>query len=138
MIGNTAETSEREPKDTLSFVLPTRVRAYAWGEKYVCELLSLTLPALLSPGNLPYVAGAVPCEVVILTEQRLFRRFLADATVVRMQEFCPVRLFALDDLVSAPDKYGIALTHVLHRGFADLGPSGRHRWLMFLNADFIL
>src|SRR5262249_36146047 len=49
-----------------------------------------------------------------------------------------VRLFALDDLVTAPDKYGIALTHVLHRGFADLGSSVVDSWLVFLNADFIL
>src|SRR5262249_13142278 len=86
----------------------------------------------------PHVAGAVPCEVIILTQQRFFARFLADATVVRLQEFCAVRLFALDDLVTAPDKYGIALTHVLHRGFADLGSSVVDSWLVFLNADFIL
>src|SRR5438067_190143 len=138
MVEKTADHSATELSNELPLVLPTRVIAYAWGDKYVSELLSLTLPALLAPGNLPYVAGAVPCEVVILTQQRFFARFLSDATVVRMQEFCPVRLFALDDLVSAPDKYGIALTHVLHRGFADLGPAVTDSWLMFLNADFIL
>ena len=99
MVEKTADHSATELSNELPLVLPTRVIAYAWGDKYVSELLSLTLPALLAPGNLPYVAGAVPCEVVILTQQRFFARFLSDATVVRMQEFCPVRLFALDDLV---------------------------------------
>jgi len=31
---------------------PTRIITYAWGERYVRELLSLTVPALLAPGNL--------------------------------------------------------------------------------------
>jgi hypothetical protein len=138
MIGTTAEASETQLENRLPLVLPTRVITYAWGEKYVGELLSLTLPALLAPGNLPHVAATVPCEVVILTQQRFFTRFLADAAVVRMQEYCRVRLLALDDLISDPDKYGMALTHILHRGFADLGPAVTDRWLMFLNADFIL
>src|ERR1700746_3867148 len=120
MAEETAEHSAIGFSNELPLTLPTRVIAYAWGEKYVSELLSLTLPALLAPGNLPHVAGTVPCEVIILTQQRFFARFLADATVVRIQEFCAVRLFALDDLVTAPERYGIALTHVLHRGFADL------------------
>jgi hypothetical protein len=55
-----------------------------------------------------------------------------------MQEYCRVRLLALDDLISDPDKYGMALTHILHRGFADLGRAVTDSWLIFLNADFIL
>jgi len=63
MIGTTAEASETQLENRLPLVLPTRVITYAWGEKYVGELLSLTLPALLAPGNLPHVAATVPCEV---------------------------------------------------------------------------
>lgn len=131
-----ATTERSEPK--LPLTLPTRIIAYAWGEKYIGELLSITVPALLAPGNLPYVAGQVPCELVILSEEASFPRFRADPAIVRIAEFCPVRLVALDDLIPAPDKYGIALTHVLHRGFSDLGPAMTDTWLMFLNADFVL
>src|ERR1043166_3835888 len=35
-------------------VCPVRVVTYAWGEAYVDTLLSITLPAVLAPGNLPY------------------------------------------------------------------------------------
>jgi hypothetical protein len=118
--------------------LPTRIITYAWGQKYLDKLLSLTLPALLAPGNLPYVAEKVPCKVVILTEEKFFDRLRADLAVVRMQELCPLQMVALDDLISHPDKYGMALTYALHRGFADLGPAVTDGWLMFLNADFIL
>jgi len=122
----------------LPSVLPTRIITYAWGEKYIGELLTMTLPALLAPGNLPYVASVVPCELIILAEEAFFPRFLGDPTVARIRELCRVRLVGLDDLIPSPEKYGIALTHVLHRGFSDLGPSVTDNWLLFLNADFIL
>jgi hypothetical protein len=129
---------EVRPYGSLPSVRPTRIIVYAWGEKYIGELLSLTLPALLAPGNLPYVAATVPCEVVILTEEAAFPRFLGDHGVRKIQELCPVRLTGLDDLIPSPDKYGMALTYVLHRGFSDLGPSVTDTWLLFLNADFII
>jgi hypothetical protein len=117
---------------------PTRIITYAWGENYLHELLSLTLPALLAPGNLPSVAVLVPCELIILTEERFFATVNSDRSIVEAKQFCPVRLIGLDDLIALKDKYGMALTHALHRGFSDLGQSMTETWQIFLNADFIL
>src|SRR5262249_49890810 len=117
---------------------PTRIITYAWGEKYFDELVSLTLPALLAPGNLPSVATSVPCELVVLTEERFLATVNAHTSILRAKEFCPLRLIGLDDLITVKDKYGMALTHALHRGFSDLGPSMTDSWQIFLNADFIL
>jgi hypothetical protein len=117
---------------------PTRIITYAWGETYLRELLTLTLPALLAPGNLPSVAASVPCELVILTEERFFATVNSHASILRAKEFCPLRLIGLDDLITVKDKYGMALTYALHRGFRDLGPAMTDSWQMFLNADFIL
>jgi hypothetical protein len=122
----------------IAATLPTRIISYAWGEKYVGELLSLALPAALAPGNLPYVARVAPCEMVLLTQEKYFSTFNNDPAVARIRALCPVKLIALDDLIVAPDKYGMALTYALHRGFADLGPAVTDRWLIFFNADFIL
>lgn len=138
MLRDKAASGSARADSNLPCMLPTRIISYAWGEEYIDELLSLTLPALLAPGNLPYVASTVPCELVILTEEAAFPRFLRDSTVRKIQDLCPVRLIGLDDLIPAPDKYGMALTYVLHRGFADLGPSVTDTWLLFLNADFII
>jgi len=118
--------------------LPTRVITYAWGEHYLDILLSLTIPALLAPGNLPYVAASTSCELVILTEERFFAAVAAHASVMRAKQLCLVRLIALDDLISRKDAYGMALTHALHRGFSDLGPAMTDSWHLFLNADFVL
>jgi Macrocin-O-methyltransferase (TylF) len=117
---------------------PTRVITYAWGEKYVDTLLSLTIPALLAPGNLPYVASEVPCELVILTQKSFFSKFNCHPTIARVRNICRVRFFRLDDLIVAKDKYGMTLTYALHRGFSDLGPAMTEHWQIFLNADFIL
>ena len=138
MLEKATVSTAGELEGKFPFGRPTRIITYAWGEKYIGELLSMTLPALLAPGNLPYVASVVPCELVILTQETFLARFLADPTVGKIKELCQVRLVELDDFIPSPDKYGIALTHVLHRGFSDLGPSMTDAWLIFLNADFIL
>jgi Macrocin-O-methyltransferase (TylF) len=117
---------------------PTRVITYAWGENYVDTLLTLTLPALLAPGNLPYVASEVPCELVIVTERRFFSEFHNHPTIARIRKVCPIRFVRLDDLIVSKDKYGMTLTYALHRAFSDLGPSMTEHWQIFLNADFIL
>ena len=126
------------PHDVLPLRLPCRIFTYAWGAKYIDELLSLTLPALLAPGNLPYVASMLECDVVILSEEGAFPKILSDPAVRRIRDLCPLRLIGLDDLIPAPDKYGMALTYVLHRGLSDLGPAMTDHWFLFLNADFIL
>jgi hypothetical protein len=131
MSGNSAVTAARDR-------LPTRVIGYAWGDSYVDELLNLAMPALLAPGNLPAIAAQVPCELVLVSEERLFAEIAGHPTVKEAQKLCPVRLVGLDDLITRSDKYGMALTYALHRAFADLGPAMTDAWLIFFNADFIL
>ena len=123
---------------TQKVILPTRIITYAWGEKYVQDLLTYAIPALLAPGNLPYVASQVPCELVILSEQHLFDMITSHNVIKQIQTLCKLRLVSLDDLVTSPDSYGMALTYALHRGFADLGPDVTNHWQIFLNADFIM
>ena len=118
--------------------LPTRIITYAWGERYVDELVSLTLPATLAPGNLPYIASVCPCVFIILTQEIFFEKIMGSPVVSRIRELCPVRLIGIDDLIATPDKYGMTLTYALHRGFCDLGPAMTDHWLIFINADFIL
>jgi len=52
--------------ETARLILPV------WGEAYLAEVLSITLPAVLAPGNLPALSGMFDVEVVIVTESRLF------------------------------------------------------------------
>lgn len=117
---------------------PIRIVSYAWGEKYIDEFLSVTLPALMAPGNLPWVAAEYPCELVLLTEERFFERVLEKRAIRELREICGLRLMGLDDLLVSRDRYGVAVTYSLHRSFADLGSAMTNAWLVFLNADFVL
>lgn len=123
---------------TPSAVRPARLIAYAWGERYLDDLLSIALPAALATGNLPYVAARVPCEVVLLTEEKFNSRVDRHPTVQRIRRLCPLHVVGLDDLVHASDKYGMTLTYALHRGLSDLGSAVTESYLFFINADFIV
>src|ERR1700752_1591870 len=109
MLRQEAVSRRTQPDTALPSIRPTRIITYAWGEKYINELLSMTLPALLAPGNLPYVASVVPCELVILTQQASFSRILGDVTVRKIRDLCGVRLVEIDDLIPSPDQYGMAI-----------------------------
>ena len=117
---------------------PTRIITYGWGDRYVDFLLTFTLPALLAPGNLPYVASEVPCELVILTQRRFFPMFNRHPSIRTNRKTLSRSPCPLDDLIVSKDKYGMTLTYALHRAFSDLGPAMTDHWQIFLNADFIL
>jgi hypothetical protein len=121
-----------------SSVRPTRLIAYAWGDKYVEELLSLTLPAALAPHNLPSVAALAPTEVVLLIQEQHYDRVAEHPTTRRLRQVCPVRLVGLDDLIISRGQYGMTLTYALHRGMRAFGADMTETNFLFLNADFII
>lgn len=115
-----------------------RVITLAWGEGYVRELLSFTLPAVLSPGNLPFLSETFNVEFVLLTERRLFEVIRKDPIFALLSRLCKVNLVQIDDLVVHKGMYGLSLTYAYHRGFSDLGDRMLDYYLFFLNGDFIV
>ena len=110
-----------------------------WGEAYVAEVLSITLPAVLAPGNLPALSGMFDVEVVIVTEARLFDMVRSSRCFQAVEKVCRVHLVPLDDLLTSVfADYGMVLTYALFRGFADLGPRMTETYLLLLNADFVI
>jgi len=108
----------------------------AWGDRYIADLLSLTIPALLAPGNLPSFVRHFDCEFVIVTESRQFDLIATSPAILQILRHCDLRLVPVDDLLSP--WYGITLTYALVRGFVDLGEAMVGAHLVFLNADFIV
>lgn len=130
LIGRREEDRSTRSGEAARIIIPV------WGDRYVEDLLALTIPALLAPGNLPAFADSFDCELVIVTETRLFERIArADVTAI-VTRFASIRLVAVDDLLSS--WYGITLTYALVRGFVDLGEAMTETHLLFLNADFIV
>ena len=110
-----------------------------WGERYVNKVLSVTLPAVLAPGNLPALSGMFDVELVLVTESRLFDLVRGSPSFQAAARICAVRLVPLDDLISnVYGDYGMVLTYALFRGFADLGARMTEVFLLLLNADFII
>jgi FkbM family methyltransferase len=117
---------------------PLRLVTYAWGKHHVDDLLNFALASALAPGNLPALVKVFDCTVVIVTEESLFDHVKSSSAARALQGVCPLKLVALDDLISEPWQYGMTLTHSLFRGFEDLGPAMTETYILFLNADFIL
>ena len=100
-----------------------------WGEVYAQKLVSITLPAILSPGNLPALAETFDVEMVLVTETRLFDRIRSAQSFRIASQICRTRLVSLDDLMTdLPGDYGVVLTYALYRGFVDLGVFGKATW----------
>jgi hypothetical protein len=115
---------------------PARIITMVWGDRYIADLLAITVPALLAPGNLPAFVEHFDSEFVIVTETRLFDMVSRSPVISQVLSHCDVRLVPVDDLLSS--WYGITLTYALVRGFVDLGAAMVGAHLVFLNADFIV
>lgn len=118
---------------------PARLIIPVWGDRYADKVVSMTLPAVLAPGNLAELCRTFAVEVVIVTESRLFDLFRRAPSFAAVERICPARLVPLDDvLTDFASDYGVTLTHALFRGFTDLGARMTEIYLLFLNADFIV
>src|SRR5215831_94345 len=118
---------------------PARLIIPLWGSVYAEKLVSMTLPALLAPGNLPSLATMFDVEVVLVTESKLVDYIRQARSFERLTTICDVKFSSLDDLLPCePGEYGVILTAALFRGFVDLGAKVTETFLLFLNADFII
>src|SRR3984957_17313200 len=115
-----------------------RLITTAWGDRYVAELFDVTLAAALAPGNLPAVVELLECDIVILTEVARFDQLREHPVFRGLERLCPVELRPVDEFITRPDAYGMALTYALFRGFEDLGEDMVNVHLLFLNSDFVL
>ena len=118
--------------------MKARIIIPVWGDKYLQRMDAACLPALLAPGNLPHLAELFECELVIVTESKLFDTVRQLSGIQRAGKHAGLRLVSIDDKMSHPHYYGLTITHALFRGFSDLGDAAKDVWCLFLNADFIL
>ena len=58
-----AGVAPRGPVKTVQVLLPV------WGHRFIRQFLEFCLPTLLAPGNMPAIAGALPCRFVLLSSE---------------------------------------------------------------------
>lgn len=115
-----------------------RIITCAWGASYVEDMMELQLPAVLAPDNVPALAKEFNCELVLLTKRKHTQFVEQHPTCAELRRYCSVDIRSIDDLVACKRQYGISLTLIYHRGFADLGHKMIDTFLLFLNSDWIL
>ena len=69
---------------------PVRLITIVWGDEYCDRILNVTLPAILAPGNLPALVEKFDCELVIVTEKRLFERIGNSAVAKAVKRYCNI------------------------------------------------
>jgi len=134
------------PSDTVALSggtprVPRRVRVSLpfWGGAYAKTAMTVTVPAMLAPGNLPALAEEFDVEVALVTESKLFPYVTSSPSYQKLVQYADVRLISLDDLLTGrAGDYGPVLSFALVRGYADLGERMLDTYLMFLTADFVL
>lgn len=126
---------ERAPHPSRSRVVLTLL---AWGEQYADRLLSLTLPAVLAPGNYPALAEVFECEVVIATQRNLIAYFDVSDGISELRRFGRVRYVEIDDLLMGSGSYGLTLSLSFFRVVQSFGAEMTQIHFLFLNADFVL
>ena len=62
-----------------------------WGSVYAEKLTSMTLPALLAPGNLPALAATFDVDVVLVTESKLVDYIRQARSFQRLTTVCEVK-----------------------------------------------
>lgn len=120
----------------------TRFLVAVWGENYIRLFCSYCLPTLLSPNNIPALAGRRKFEFVVLTrstDRQYFEEFPAFEMV---KSLTTVLFIDIDDILSAsfdrnPHAYGVPLTRAYFRGIRELGEQMKQVDFIFWNADFI-
>jgi len=110
-----------------------------WGLSYTRKVLDLTLPALVSPNNLPALAEDFDVELCLVTERALFGHIRESVVYRRCLEFCEVIFEPIDDILTGvAGDYGPVLTFALFKGFVGLRERMLDYYLLFLCADFIV
>jgi hypothetical protein len=92
-----------------------------WGTFYTDALVDFCIPALLSPRNLPALAGHFPCRFVIYTTPDDERTLRAAPILRRLEEVAEVR-FVTIDWGRAENKYA-AMTECNVRGLREAAAS---------------
>jgi hypothetical protein len=87
-------------QNPLSFFISTPV----WGKNHVRLFLSIGLPSLLAPGNLPSLARGATCKYLIYTRQEDVEILEASAAFRRLEKLLPVEIRPITEEITQPHR----------------------------------
>lgn len=126
-----APMPRRGPPKAIRLLLPV------WGRSFIAQFMSVGLPTLLAPGNLPALAKALPCRLVFLTSTR-------DADILRehsayrhLAEICEVGFESIDDLIAGNNNTA-TITLAYARAVKATGAEIIDTCFFFLTSDYLI
>lgn len=108
-----------------------------WGRRFIHQFLTVSLPTLLAPGNIPALAGALPTEMVFLTRGRDEATIRGHRAFDRLASLCAVRLEPIDDLIN-DGNYSTTITLAYARAVRATGKAMTDSCFVFLVSDYIM
>ena len=122
----------RQPKPTaVKVLLPV------WGYRFVRQFLDFTLPTLLAPGNLPALAGALPCQFVILTAEQDEDFIREHPAWQALERTCGSKIVLIDDLITERN-YSTTITLAYARAVRQAGDEMVNTCFIFLVSDYLV
>ena len=108
-----------------------------WGITYTSQFLEISLPTLLSPGNLPALAKTLPCKVIFLTSSTDATELKDHAAIHYLRSVCDVEISVIDDLITG-DNYSTTITLAYARAVRAAGDAMLDTCFFFMISDYIV
>jgi hypothetical protein len=126
-----AAPQHRPPPSAVKILLPV------WGERFVAQFLEFCLPTLMAPGNIPALARALPCEMVLMTsaadEEMIYRHPLWP----HLTGICSVTFSRIDDLIT-DGNHSTTITLAYARMVREAGEKMLDTCFIFLVSDYLV
>src|SRR5579863_1540090 len=127
----TTENGLRPPPKAVKLLLPV------WGYAYVRDFLECSLPTLLSAGNIPAVAAALPSEFVVLTSADDAPYIREHPTFKELAAICDTKFLSIDHLISEGN-YSTTITLAYTEAVREAGAAMIDTCFFFLVSDYIV
>jgi len=121
----------RNPPKAIQLLVPV------WGATYTSQFVEVSLPTLLSPGNLPALAKALPCKFVFLTSSTDATDLQDHAAIHYLRSVCDVEFSVIDDLITG-DNYSTTITLAYARAVRAAGDAMLDTCFYFMISDYIV
>jgi methyltransferase family protein len=127
----TTQNGLRPPPKAVKLLLPV------WGYSYVRDFLECSLPTLLSAGNIPAVAAALPSEFVVLTSADDASYIREHPTFKELAAICDTKFLSIDHLISEGN-YSTTITLAYTEAVREAGAAMIDTCFFFLVSDYIV
>lgn len=108
-----------------------------WGTSFTSQFLEISLPTLLSPGNLPALTEALPCKLIFLTSSTDAADLKDHAAIHYLRSVCDVEFSVIDDLITG-DNYSTTITLAYVRAVRAAGDAMLDTCFFFMISDYIV